>query len=162
MKVVFLDFDGPIIPIMSHQPPHRVSGKGAQAFPSCVEQLNRITDETGAVIVVSSTWRADGITKTRERLRDWGVRADCIDVTPHMNERDPRSGLWVSHPRGHEIQKWLNEYDHEKVESFVILDDDSDMAHLLPYLIQTPFETGLTEAHANRAIAMLRTSKREK
>jgi hypothetical protein len=120
-----------------------------------VEQLNRITEATGAVIVVSSTWRADGITKTRERLSEWGVKADCIALTPYCNERDPATGLFKGVPRGREIQKWLDDYDRHEVESFVILDDDSDMEHLLPRLVHTPFEEGLTEAHADRAIAML-------
>jgi len=155
MKVVFLDFDGPIIPMASHQPPYRIPGSGAQALPCCVDQLNKITDATGAVIVVSSTWRADGLMKTRERLHKWGIKADCIAITPHMDERDPKSGLWISHPRGQEIQKWLDEYDREEVEAFVILDDDSDMEHLMPYLVQTPFETGITEDHTAQAVALL-------
>ncbi len=153
MKVVFLDFDGPIIPIMSHRCP-RVSGKGAQAWPSCIDALNRITEATGAVIVVSSTWRADGITKTRERLRQWGVKAACIGLTPYL-DRKTESGLWAAVPRGLEIQKWLDEYEREEIESFVIIDDDGDMEHLFSRLIQTPFEVGLTEADADRAIEML-------
>jgi hypothetical protein len=158
MKVLFLDFDGPIIPIMSHKCP-RVSGKGAQAWPSCVAALNRITDATGAVIVVSSTWRADGITKTRERLKQWGVKADCIALTPYLDKKT-ESGLWAAVPRGLEIQKWLDDYGRHPIESFVILDDDKDMEHLMPFLIQTPFEVGLSEADADRAIEMLNTQQR--
>ena len=40
---------------------------------------------------------------------------------------------------------------------FVILDDDSDMAHLMPRLVRTSFDAGLTWEHANAAIAMLST-----
>lgn len=77
MRIVFLDFDGPIIPIMSHTN-HRVSGKGTQAWSACVLALNRITETTGARIVVSSTWRWDGFEKTNERLKDWGVTGKPI------------------------------------------------------------------------------------
>jgi hypothetical protein len=56
-------------------------------------------------------------------------------------------------PRGREIQAYLN--NAAGVESFVIIDDDDDMEHLKPHLILTPFEIGLTEADADRAIAML-------
>lgn len=153
MKIVFLDFDGPIIPLQSHKE-KMGSGKAAQAWPPCVAALNRITETTGAKIVVSSTWRADGITRTRERLKEWGVTAPCIGLTPYMDERDTETGLWVSHPRGHEIQKFLD--DCATVKSFVIIDDDRDMEHLLPRLVHTPFDIGLTEAHADRAIAMLK------
>ena len=157
MKVVFLDFDGPIIPIMSHKCP-RISGKGAQAWPSCIAALNRITSETGAYIVVSSTWRADGFKKTKERLNDWGVTGEMISITPDLTHRGPV--LWNSVPRGLEIQKWLDDWERgteHSLESFVIIDDDKDMEHLMSHLIHTPFEVGLTEADADKAIAILGT-----
>jgi len=154
MKVIFLDFDGPIIPIQSHKNP-RVLGKGAQAWPECIKALNRITDATGAGIVVSSTWRADGYMKTKERLNDWGVTGHMIGITPDLTNRGPV--LWSAVPRGREIAAWIKQYseDREEVESFVILDDDADMEELMPFLIQTPFEIGLTEADADKAIEML-------
>ena len=51
-----------------------------------------------------------------------------------------------------EIQSWID--DHE-VESFVILDDSSDMAHLMPKLVHTSMETGLTEDHVEQALSLL-------
>jgi len=154
MRVIFLDFDGPIIPIMSHKNP-RVSGKGSQAWPSCVDAINRITDATGARIVVSSTWRADGFMKTKNRLKEWGVTGKMIGMTPDLANRGPV--LWNSVPRGLEIAAWIKQYteDREPVESFVILDDDKDMEHLMPHLIHTPFEVGLTESDAEEAIKRL-------
>ena len=154
MKAIFLDFDGPIIPLMSHVNP-RVSGKGAGAWPSCVSALNRITDTTGARIVVSSTWRADGFMKTKDRLKEWGITGKMIGLTPDLTERGPV--LWNSVSRGIEIAAWIKQYteDREPVESFVILDDDKDMEHLMPFLIHTPFEVGLTEDDADKAIEML-------
>ena len=159
MKIIFIDFDGPIIPVMSHR--NRVSGKSLSAWPPCVAALNRITNATGAKIVVSSTWRADGITKTRDRLKGWGVTAEVVGLTPHL-DREGANGLWQSVPRGLEIAEWIARYEEmrEPIEAFVILDDDSDMEHLKPFLIQTPFEAGLTEADADRAIEMLSGAKR--
>jgi hypothetical protein len=155
VKVVFLDFDGPIITLMSHVSP-RVSGKGAQAWPSCVAALNRITDATGAYIVVSSTWRAGGFKKTKQNLEEWGITGEMISITPDLAHRGPV--LWNSVARGLEIQKWIDDWESDtdhSLESFVILDDDKDMEHLMPFLIHTPFEIGLTEEHAQRAIEML-------
>lgn len=85
----------------------------------------------------------DGIDKNRRRLRKWGVTGKVIGVTPVRNNLE----------RGHEIQEWLD--SHSGIESFVIIDDDKDMAHLLPRLVHTPFATGLEECHADAAIAML-------
>lgn len=148
MKVVFLDFDGPIIPRCAYSPENQRPG----GYPSCVAELNRITDTTGAVIVVSSTWRLDGLMKTRERLNAWGVKADCIDVTPRLCRGN---GDYRELERGHEIQHWLDNYEREPVDSFVILDDDKDMVHLMPYLVHTPFDYGIRARHADKAIAIL-------
>lgn len=159
MRVVFLDFDGPIIPVMSHVCP-RISGKGAQAWPPCVAALNRITDTTGAKIVISSSWRWANLGKDAEDyLKQWGVTGEVIDITPILETAwKPGNKLWVGVPRGREIQAWLDKnkkLDADKCESFVIIDDDKDMEHLAPFLIHTPFDVGLTENDANRAIEML-------
>jgi len=40
----------------------------------------------------------------------------------------------------------------------VILDDEPDMLHLLPWLVQSSFETGLTDAHLAAAQRILQQS----
>jgi HAD domain in Swiss Army Knife RNA repair proteins len=148
MRIIFLDFDGPIIPLASHRPPRMPMEK---AWPACVAALNRITETTGAKIVVSSSWRGGGLKEMAHLLKAWGATGDVIDVTPFCYEG------FLQHrrelPRGIEIATWLSA--HPKAVSFVILDDDSDMAHLLPLLIHTPFEIGLTEKDADAAIQAL-------
>ncbi len=157
MKTIFLDFDGPIIPYMSHVNP-RVSGKGASAWPSCIEALNRITDATGAKIVVSSTWRLDGLSANKKRLKDWGATGSVVGITPRMEEKKP-SGLWTAAPRGMEIaefiRNWNDDHPKDEIDSFVIFDDDDDMDYIMPFLIQTPFKKGLTNKDADKAIEML-------
>ena len=152
MKIVFLDFDGPIIPIMSHE---NKRGMGEKAWPSCIACLNRITDITGAKIVISSSWRWGNDGKDAiEFLKQWGATGEVVGITPILEEAwKPESKLWTAVPRGREIQAWLDR--NPDVESFVILDDDKDMEHLMPFLIHTPFETGLTESHTDRAIEIL-------
>ncbi len=153
MKVVFLDFDGPIIPSLSYPP----SGKQAKPWPRCIAALNRITDATGAVIVVTSTWRADGFMRTKERLHEWGVTGRMVSITPDLTNRGPI--LFNSVQRGKEIQKWLDGWNGEEIESFVILDDDKDMVHLMSFLIHTPFDVGLTDDDADVAIMKLNIKK---
>jgi trehalose-6-phosphatase len=138
MKIVFLDFDGPIIPQMSHDDNHPMD-----AWPSCIAALNRITDTTDAKIVVSSTWRAGGLSEMRNLLSKWGANAEVIGLTPVL----------LNETRGKEIAEYLKA--HPETESFVILDDDDDMDESLPFLVITPFATGLTEKHADRAIKIL-------
>jgi hypothetical protein len=41
------------------------------------------------------------------------------------------------------------------IESFVILDDDNDMDHLMDYLVQTKMTDGLQAHHVETAIQIL-------
>ena len=152
MKVVFLDFDGPIIPMASHEAGRKLLEK---AWHPCIAALNRITDTTGAKIVLSTSWRwpSSNGPQASELLKIWGATAEVIGATPILESAwKPGSVSWTGVPRGREIAAWLGS---NKVDSFVIIDDDKDMVHLMQFLIHTPFEVGLTEADADRAIQML-------
>jgi hypothetical protein len=154
MKVIFLDFDGVLC-----NPESISAGYKARTAPEqdpygphddCVSALNRIIEQTGAVIVVSSTWRKckNPNSAMRETLMRWGVTGQVIGCTPVLE----RGAFSVQ--RGTEIQQWLDT-SRTPVTSFVILDDDSDMAHLRHRLVRTSFKVGLTEADADQAIAIL-------
>ncbi len=56
--------------------------------------------------------------------------------------------------RGHEIDSWLRTTSLF-IESFVIIDDDSDMANHLGRLVRTTFEDGLNTQHVETIIGML-------
>lgn len=139
MKIIFLDVDGVLITADSCH-----KGFGI-VEPRCVDALNNLVSNTGAAIVVSSCWR---VGRTRIELCDllqkWGVKGVVLDKTPHSS---------FSAKRGNEIQEWLDERreNRDDVEQFVILDDDADMEHLMPFLVQTNFTDGLTEDLADRA-----------
>ena len=107
-KIIFLDIDG-VLNLIS---------QGHDEFgdifhPHLVENLKHIIETTGAEIVISSTWRMNGLS---EMQRMWEMRdlpGKVIDVTPYLNT-----------PRGEEIAEWLRE---NPVDSYCIIDDDSDM-----------------------------------
>lgn len=149
-KVIFLDIDGVLVNRASYRLPNSGSADRAIAHPECVAALNAITEATtGAVIVVSSVWRAEGAPEMRGRLKGWGVHGEMIGVTPRLSRTNGRVY------RGDEIQKWLDDYTRHEISSFVILDDDSDMKHLLPRLVPTDTEQGLTMKDAQTAIEIL-------
>lgn len=155
MKVIFLDIDGVLVNRASFRLP-RVPWKSktvsaARAHPDCVAALNRLTNTTGAVFVLSSVWRMFGITFMREWLKVCGVKGKLVGMTPDLCHQSGSHLIVEAKERGHEIQAWLDV--HPEVEAFVILDDDSDMAHLLSRLVQTQFQPGLTEQDATRAIS---------
>jgi hypothetical protein len=104
-------------------------------------------------IVVSSTWRLHGIKRCRRVLKRNGIDVSrVIDVTPRGCalgcDTGGIPGDWVPGRcgRGHQIEKWLRA--HPEVESFVIVDDDSDMDHLYDRLVQTNHDEGFMFRHA--------------
>lgn len=145
VPIVFLDIDGVLV---NRRSLAQASGLRAKADTDCVAMLNKITDETGARIVVSSTWRRGGKRFIKETLRLWGVSGRVIGCTPLLHAVD----------RGAEIQSFMDEYakSNGDIKAFVILDDDDDMLHLSSRLVRTYFADGLTSANADEAIALLR------
>ena len=139
--VVFLDVDGVLITTASRSAPD----------PRCVAELNRITDVTGAGIVVSSSRRGAGVSSIARILRGWGVTGRIVGVTPDRSRS--RGPLYIASPRGLEIQAWLDA--HPEVTAFVILDDEADMAHLAAHLVQTDYAFGLTRERGDLAILHL-------
>jgi hypothetical protein len=119
--------------------------------PAAIAVLNKIVEQTGAFVVVSSTWRI-GVRRTEVNgwLRGAGFTGIVLALTPVLGKR-----------RGFEIQAWLDAYNkaplrrHGEVTHFVILDDDSDMEHLMPKLVQIDNSVGLTEADIPRIVAQL-------
>tara|TARA_R110000824_G_scaffold12226_7_gene53644 strand:- start:57648 stop:58133 length:486 start_codon:yes stop_codon:yes gene_type:complete len=160
MNVVFLDVDGVL---NAENSTGQVWGSGTYMQysawiidPVLVERLNRISKEVNNLtIVLSSSWRyaeQSGHIDINNMLEEKGY------VGPKIIERticdDENEEAIPSQPRGKEIQRWLDE--HPEVENFVILDDDDDMAHLMPNLIQTSFEDGgLLDKHVDEAIRRL-------
>ena len=163
-KYLFLDIDG----VLNHEEWYvnrEPIYKGIFQYwwencfdPDCVKRLNQILDETGARLVVSSSWRFDPDLKT---YFDWfGITTD-FDITPRVVTED---NDWVD--RGIEIEEFLKEHP---CEEYVILDDDKDFTedqlknhfvHCCCDYIQAfkegrPGETGLTELKMKEAIDIL-------
>jgi len=149
MKLIFLDFDG----VMNnrqwaldawdkHNNPYLFDPKNVAA-------LNRIIEQTGADIVISSSWRHGwDLPKLREHLEEQGVKGKVLGATP----TDMSGDVWV---RGNEIDQWLKEHTDGKA-MFVILDDDNDMEPHMDRHIHTSMKTGLTDEDAGKAIKMLK------
>ncbi len=117
MKVIFLDIDG----VLNVYPPGR-DEYGDHFMPHLIENLKYILDNTGAKIVVSSSWRLCGEQTMKEMWEKRNLPGEVIGITPNMTYG---INCNTSTPRGKEIERWL--YTNIGIESYVILDDDSDM-----------------------------------
>jgi len=136
--VIFLDIDGVI-----------ASNKNIY-HPDRIEQLNRITQITGAAIVVISARRVSGLEAMRWQLKQWQVKGDVIDVTPNLSFWS-EGGVKVAVSRHVEIMAWLEE---NACTRFVILDDE-EVGAFETSLVRTDFATGLTKEAADLAIGKL-------
>ncbi|MBP1931047.1 HAD domain-containing protein [Ammoniphilus resinae] len=146
MKVIFLDLDGVMI-TGSNQ---KLSSEydGYVFTPTSVEHLKQIIDQTGAFIVVTSTYRKAGFSYLKKMFEANGITEGLIGQTPVL----------AYHSRGREIQQYIDESQLDPsltVEKFVIIDDHDDMGELMPFLVQTKWHSGLDEEAKNKAIQML-------
>lgn len=167
--VLFLDVDGVLNSeafLRKLDDQHRALGHHAQCECFRLEhlidreaiiRLNRLVVETGAKIVISSSWRLLLDPPELQRiLIEHGLVAEIIGETPNgPNDPEMRATFGDIDRifRGHEIDLWLSK--HPEVERFVILDDASDMVMHRNRLVQTDCEEGLLDEHVDLAIRVL-------
>jgi HAD domain in Swiss Army Knife RNA repair proteins len=162
-RVIFLDLDGVANSTAwfrrrGPRPPGR-DPLVHNIDPLAIKRLNRLWEATRAVVVMSSTWRLwYSVRSLNEHLRGMGLAARVVGRTPDMTGKTipmPELSPTITRGarRGDEILDWLQK--HPPVFSFVILDDEDDMGVLRDRLVQTSFDEGLTDAHVERATALL-------
>jgi hypothetical protein len=150
VKVLFLDIDG----VLNSQRsciafggfPHEVDGYHRDMFDEVALRLIRgIVKKADASVVLSSSWRI------LHDYRDIGraLELPIIDATPRM---------WSpGKVRGHEIAQWLA--DHPEVETYVIVDDNSDMLEeQKPYFVHTCNFDGMRWADAEKMATLFGVS----
>ena len=133
MKVIFLDYDGVLNHEAFYKERHervlngeKLNHPYSEIDPKCVENLNKLIEDTGAKVVISSTWRHSGIDYCNDVLKYHGFEGDIIDITPNLRGRGCL--------RGNEILQWIRDNhdlvgDYYNFTEYVILDDDSDMLY---------------------------------
>lgn len=184
MKVIFLDIDGVL---NANEDFFRPDGSKIGAGAPWVEgymgisqprvrRLRRIVEETGAVIVLVSSWKEcyEGATQDGERgmqdefslhIKKYLINAlrrqhlRIFDTTLYFELLGP----WY---RGDGIRRWIENWNanhpEDKVDSFVILDDeefDYEEKKLSSRLVLTEYygrPGGLTDEKASEAIKILR------
>ena len=163
MKVIFLDIDG----VLNTQDWHSRMTKDTPrdefgwAFDLvAVENLAHIIKETGASIVISSSWKFLGLAKLREMWKIRNLPGIVLDITPNtisdellLNANLDEMKLGVC--RGNEIKEWLSKHKGE-VSNYVIIDDFDDwLPEQDDHVVLTDTLIGITEFDAEKAIAIL-------
>ena len=162
-KIIFLDIDGVLnsgrwFAKIGGEPD--ADGYGISFDPVAVDCLGRIISETGAEIVISSSWKWLGLDTMRNMWKDRNLPGKIIGITPNsvsdelLIDADIDS-MELFHIRGEEIKEWLKKHG-KRVCNYVIIDD---MDNMLPgqqsHFVQTNPEMGITEDDAEKAIAIL-------
>jgi len=150
MKIIFLDIDGVLVITSDFK--DRV-GKSMVADENCIKQLNKITEETKAKIVITSSWKYCGQQELSLIMKYWGITGKVIGLAPELSSHWEEGKEFHAVDRGLEVQQFLD--IKKDVKSFVII-DDFDINHLKCHLIKTEFKTGLTKELAKKAIEMLK------
>lgn len=154
MKIVFLDIDG-VLNSRSYDK-RRDWTKQTDIDETRLPLVKRIVDETGAKIVLSSTWRTH-----------WSAKADlCDEDGRYINDVFARYGLRIfdktpdlgySADRRDEIKHWLAD-GGDDIEAFVIIDDYKfgwgDLSDRV-VLTDPVHRCGIEDEHADKAIAVL-------
>jgi hypothetical protein len=112
---------------------------------ACSNLIKLLEDEPDLRIVVSSSWRLSSLWFVKNTLRINGIDPRrVIGVTGYEgSDADGENTTRLSGcPRGEQIQRWLYDNTWHDVTSIVIVDDDSDMAHLRNFHVKTSMEEG--------------------
>ena len=153
LKIIFLDIDGVL---NSEQYDEIRTKEQGNIDETRLPLLKYLVENTGAEIVLCSTWR-----------KHWDKEeALCDKVGMELNDRFQSYGLTIMDKtplisdaqRALEIQAWLNLHS-ESVENYVILDDNLwGWGDLISHLVRTSprDRRGLEEEHIQKAIEILK------
>jgi len=164
-KILFLDIDGVLNTERQHD---RCVNEGivpvdnfGYAFgPVAVANLEWIVQETGAEIVISSSWKLWGLGAMQRMWTRRGLPGKVIDITPSTESDEMLLSVdlvYMDIPaiKGSEIKEWLSTRSHD-VAQYAILDDLPDM---LPeqesHFVQTDPRIGITQDDATVVISIL-------
>ena len=158
MKLLFLDIDGTL----------NYLGCKARSPSGClgieeekVKLLREIIDQTGAIVILTSTWKTDWFPSAF--IKDLPKDGQYLEkqLAKHKvfvldKTEDPS---WAQRGQGilDFIDKWNTNNDN-KVESLVILDDESfDLREtgLMNHFVHTSFIEGLLPEHVEKTVSIL-------
>lgn len=145
-KVIFLDFDGPMIPIRAYWLPTQTKPFVSTFDPVAVSLINKLILDSGAKVVISSTWRTKGFDAVVELLTRNGVG-------PSNLHEDWATPAKLTSQRIHEIKWWLD--DHPETTHYVAIDDETLDIDFVPNAVQADTYEGFSLRNYLEARAFL-------
>lgn len=171
MKVIFLDIDGVLnsdeYAIRWHKEDLGQKGHHIWVDEIAVDRLINLIQKTGSYIILSSSWRRYNLQDTILRLSEYPglnrILPYLVGITPHRRQHGCR---------GDEIKRlmdeWSNwvdlgliseEYREDKIDNYVILDDDNDMLdEQREHFIHVDWTVGLQDSDVKKCLKILEMS----
>ena len=162
-NIVFLDIDGVLNTKWWYTQMDRNTPKDKYGYtfdPRSVANLKKIIDETGADIVISSSWKSFGLSELEEMWQNRELPGKLIDITPNsvsdeMLLNADLDHMELFHIRGMEIKEWLDKHG-KNVSHYVIIDDmDNFFPEQKSHFVLTDPEVGITDEDADKVIKIL-------
>ena len=171
MRYLFLDIDGVLNTwrhekLLSEKNLPITDEYGHFFDPEAVKNLRYITEATNAKIVITSSWRFDGLQTMQALWKHRNMPSEVVGITPQLMtakiyDADTKQN-WEKHPfgsRGIEIDEWLRLHTNEKLEpyTFAIIDDENDyLLHHADHVVLTDPFMGITKDIADRIVRILK------
>ena len=135
MGIIFLDWDG-VMKVADNEP----------VRPEAIKNFNYIIEFTGAKVVIASMRRFLGVDYFKKKFKESGIKGEIIDEL----------SILPIETRGQKVADFLNARRYRNA-SFVIIDDHSRYteSQKVHKLVKVDSRIGLTQANADRAIAIL-------
>ena len=156
MKLIFLDVDG----VLNYRGSTSRSPSGCLGIDSDkVKLLRQIIDQTGAIVILTSTWKTDWFPSAfiEDLPRDGQYLERSLAKHRVFIRAKTDDTSWEE--RGAGILSYIKNCG-EKVDSFVILDDESfdfNTVGISNRHVKTSFENGLLETDIEKAVKILNT-----
>lgn len=166
-KILFLDIDGVLNTKWWYTQMDRNTPRDKYGYafdPNAVANLKRIIDETGADIVISSSWKSFGLTELIDMWQERNLPGLIIGITPNSVSDElllnaDIDSIELFHIRGEEIMQWLANH-RKQVSNYAIIDD---MDNMLPeqqsHFVHVNPEIGITKKDADRVIIILKNKE---
>ena len=162
-KVLFLDIDGVLNTKYWYTQMDKTTPKDKYGYafdPNAVANLKKILDETGADIVISSSWKCMGLSQLEEMWEERSLPGKIIGITPNSVSDELLLNADIDnmepfHIRGTEIREWLRK-NSKHVSHYAILDDmDNVLPEQQDHFVWIDPDIGITDGNAAQAIMTL-------
>ena len=166
-RFLFLDFDGVLntgryAKRMAQERVDPFDEFGAMFDPEAIANLKIIVEQTDCKIILSTTWRNEGIMRMRELWKERNLPGEIFSMTPILlstSFQDAMNGEMMGMPlresKALEINAWIYQNAGRDYRYVILDDEDYFFPKQQEHLVLTDETEGLTELKAQKAIWIL-------